>query len=54
MTRPNILVFMTDHQRSDTVPRERSASTPSLDRLAAEGMTFSETLCPSPHCCPSC
>lgn len=51
--RPNILIVMTDHQRADTVLPEHPARTPNLDRLAAEGMTFTKAFCPSPHCCPS-
>lgn len=53
MSQPNILIFMTDHQRGDTVLPEHPAITPNVDRLAREGVTFSETYCPSPHCCPS-
>ncbi|NOY80613.1 MAG: sulfatase-like hydrolase/transferase [Kiritimatiellaeota bacterium] len=51
--RPNILIFMTDHQRGDTVLSEHPARTPNVERLAREGVTFSETFCPSPHCCPA-
>jgi len=50
---PNILIFMTDHQRGDTVLPEHPARTPNVERLAEEGVTFSETFCPSPHCCPA-
>jgi arylsulfatase A-like enzyme len=53
MPRPNILIFMTDHQRGDTVLPEHPSITPNLDRLAREGVTFTNTFCPSPHCCPS-
>jgi arylsulfatase A-like enzyme len=51
--RPNILIFMTDHQRADTVLPSHPAVTPNVDRLAREGVTFSNCYCPSPHCCPS-
>ena len=51
--RPNILIFMTDHQRADTALPEHPAKTPNLDRLVAEGVTFTDTYCPSPHCCPA-
>jgi arylsulfatase A-like enzyme len=44
---------MTDHQRADTVLPEHPAITPNLDRFAEEGVTFTDTFCPSPHCCPS-
>ena len=53
MTRPNILVFMTDHQRGDTVLPENPTITPNLTRFASEGVTFTNTFCPSPHCCPA-
>ena len=53
MPRPNILVFMTDHQRGDTVGAEHPAVTPNVERLAAEGLALTSTFCPSPHCCPA-
>ncbi len=51
--RPNILIFMTDHQRADTVLPEHPAITPNLTRLASQGVTFTNTYCPAPHCCPA-
>ena len=51
--KPNVLIFMTDHQRADTVLPEHPAVTPNLDRLAAEGLILSNLYCPSPHCCPA-
>jgi len=53
MPKPNILIVMTDHQRADTVLPEHPAITPNVARLAEEGVTFTNTHCPSPHCCPS-
>ena len=53
MSQPNVLIFMTDHQRGDTVLPEHPAVTPNLDRFVAEGLTFTETYCPAPHCCPA-
>ncbi len=53
MTRPNILIVMTDHQRADTVLPEHPCKTPNLDKFIAESVTFTETYCPTPHCCPS-
>ncbi len=53
MPKPNILIVMTDHQRADTVLPEHPAITPNVDALARAGITFSNTFCPSPHCCPS-
>jgi choline-sulfatase len=53
MTRPNILIVMTDHQRADTVVPGSPTLTPSVDALARQGITFNNAFCPSPHCCPS-
>ncbi|MFP4356229.1 MAG: sulfatase-like hydrolase/transferase [Phycisphaerae bacterium] len=53
MQRPNILIVMTDHQRADTAGPDHPSVTPHLDGLAREGVRFTETFCPSPHCCPS-
>lgn len=50
---PNILIFMTDHQRADTVLPEHPCLTPHVEKLAREGVTFTQTYCPSPHCCPA-
>jgi arylsulfatase A-like enzyme len=50
---PNLLIFMTDHQRADTVLPEHPAITPNLDRFVRDGVTFTDAFCPSPHCCPS-
>ena len=53
MPKPNILIFMTDHQRGDTALPEHPAITPNLDGFAREGVSFTETHCPTPHCCPA-
>lgn len=55
MSRPNILIFMTDQQRGGTVlPGDPyKAQTPVLDRFREEATTFSQHYCPAPHCCPS-
>ena len=53
MKKPNILIFMTDHQRADTVLPEHPCITPNLKRLEEQGVIFSSTFCPSPHCCPA-
>lgn len=50
---PNILIVMTDHQRADTVLPGHPALTPNLDGFARDGLSFSQTYCPAPHCCPS-
>ena len=51
--RPNILVFMTDQQRGDTVLPHHPAKMPNIDAFREEGVTFSHAFCPAPHCCPS-
>jgi arylsulfatase A-like enzyme len=53
--RPNILLFCTDQQRSDTIgalgnPHIR---TPNMDRLAASGVAFENAYCQTPICTPS-
>lgn len=53
MKRPNILIFMTDQQRADSIPPYSKAKTPNLNQFCQEGLTFSQTYCPAPHCCPS-
>jgi len=53
MSRPNILIFMTDHQRGDTVLPEHPALTPNVQRLARGGLTMANAFCPTPHCCPA-
>jgi len=53
MKRPNILIFMTDHQRADTVLPEHPAVTPNLTQFVQDGITFTETYCPTAHCCPA-
>lgn len=44
---------MTDHQRGDTVLPEHPCITPNLTKFAEEGIIFTNTFCPTPHCCPS-
>lgn len=51
--RPNILIFMSDQQRGDSVLPHSQALMPNVDRFREQGVTFSETFCPAPHCCPS-
>lgn len=53
MKRSNFLIFMTDHQRGDTVPPFIRAITPNLEEMYSESVSFTRTFCPSPHCCPS-
>lgn len=54
-TRPNILWICTDQQRYDTIHALGNAHirTPNLDRLVAEGVTFTNAYTQSPICTPS-
>ena len=51
--KPNILIFMTDHQRADMAPPFKRATTPNLDAFYTDAIAFTRTYCPAPHCCPS-
>ncbi|WP_158259814.1 sulfatase-like hydrolase/transferase [Phyllobacterium phragmitis] len=53
--RPNIVMFMTDQHAARILgcAGDRSAETPNLDRLAAQGTRFENCYCPSPLCVPS-
>ncbi|MBT4817973.1 MAG: sulfatase-like hydrolase/transferase, partial [Lentisphaerae bacterium] len=53
--RPNIILFMTDQQRFDTIGGLGAdwALTPTLDRLTAEGTSFNQCYCTAPSCVPS-
>ncbi|MFI3212764.1 MAG: sulfatase-like hydrolase/transferase [Eubacteriales bacterium] len=53
MKRPNILVFMTDQQRGDSVYPKQRAISPNVTKFAKEGVTFSNAHTIAPHCCPS-
>ena len=54
MPRPNILFIMTDQQRGDAMGCSGDwVKTPHLDRIAAEGMRFSECVANSPVCVPT-
>ena len=53
MDRPNILIFMTDQQRGDSILPYSKAKTPCMDKFCQEGITFSKAFTISPHCCPS-
>lgn len=52
---PNILWLCTDQQRFDTIGALGNSlvNTPNIDRLAAEGVSFSNAFCQSPVCSPS-
>lgn len=54
--RPNILLLFTDQQRLDTIQAIGShfgASTPHMDELVAEGVSFTNCHCTAPVCSPS-
>lgn len=48
-TKPNIIVFMTDDQRFDSM----GAMPITKSRLGSEGVTFMNAFIPTPLCCPS-
>ena len=50
--RPNILLLFTDQQRFDTIAALGNPyiQTPTLDRLVAEGTSFTSAYTPSPVC----
>jgi len=52
---PNVLWICTDQQRYDTIGalNNNHVSTPTVDRLVAEGVAFTRTYCQSPICTPS-
>ena len=57
--RPNIVLFVSDQQRADTMPGARPAQldgvveTPHLDWLAARGTLFRRAYCTTPICVPA-
>lgn len=53
--RPNILFILSDQHRYDCVGRSNAfpVKTPNIDRLAAQGMWFSNAFTPIPLCCPA-
>jgi arylsulfatase A-like enzyme len=54
MSQPNILLIYSDQHRYDCVGANGHPflRTPHLDRLAAEGMRFTQAFCPIPLCIP--
>ncbi len=52
--RPNILLITTDQQHWNTLGVDNpEIHTPTLDRLAREGMVFERAYCPNPTCTPT-
>ncbi|MEM9280617.1 MAG: sulfatase-like hydrolase/transferase [Verrucomicrobiota bacterium] len=55
LPQPNLLWYCTDQQRFDTIAAlgNTAISTPNIDRLVHEGVSFTHTYCQSPICTPS-
>lgn len=53
--RPNIVLFISDQQRADTMPgvREAQVSTPHLEWLTQQATLFRRAYCTSPMCSPA-
>ncbi|HEX2988055.1 MAG TPA: sulfatase-like hydrolase/transferase, partial [Chloroflexota bacterium] len=52
--RPNLLLITSDQQHWNTLGcLNPEIATPSLDRLAREGMMFGRAYCPNPTCTPT-
>ncbi len=53
--RPNVLVVMTDEQKATAIRLygNPDLQTPTLERLAAQGILYSYAFCPHPLCVPS-
>ncbi|WP_283153778.1 sulfatase family protein [Guptibacillus hwajinpoensis] len=52
--KPNIIFLMTDQQRWDCIGRyNKHIHTPNIDRLADEGIVYSQATCQAPMCVPS-
>lgn len=53
-SQPNIIFFMTDQQRWDCIGIYNShIHTPNIDKLTAQGITYSQAVCQAPMCVPS-
>jgi arylsulfatase A-like enzyme len=50
---PNFLFFMTDQQQAQTVEPGHPCATPHAERLAREGLRFTQARTPTAHCCPA-
>ncbi|GIP33245.1 sulfatase [Paenibacillus sp. J2TS4] len=54
MNKPNILLITSDQQHWNTIGAfNKEILTPNLDRLVAEGTTFTRAYCPNPTCTPT-
>ena len=54
-SKPNILLFISDQQRRDTLGfrGETACSTPNMDRMAHEGVSFDHAITTAPLCTPA-
>ena len=55
MSRPNVLLILTDQQRADTLGfrGETPCRTPNIDAIAARGTSYDEAITPCPLCLPA-
>lgn len=55
MSKPNIILLMTDQQRYDTIGAlgYQHIHTSNIDRLTSQGVSFEQCYCASPACVPS-
>lgn len=51
--RPNILIFLVDQVQGQVVAPDHPCQMPNVTQFARQGVTFSQTFGPSPHCCPA-
>ncbi|CAG7613971.1 sulfatase-like hydrolase/transferase [Paenibacillus allorhizosphaerae] len=51
--RTNILIFMTDQQQAQVTLPGHPCRTPNLDRIARDGIRFTNAYPPMAHCCPA-
>jgi len=51
--KPNILIFLVDQMPSDVIAPGHPCRMPNVRGLAEQGVSFTRTFSPSPHCCPA-
>ena len=51
--KPNILIFMVDQMGGGVMGPGHPCRMPNADRLAREGLCFSQVYTTTAHCCPS-
>ena len=51
--KPNIIVFMTDHKRGDTIQAGSPVKTPNLDRFRKQAVNFTRLIVPLPTAAPA-